>query len=75
MDTYSTVKGQIVIPAALRRKYGIKNGTKIIITDNGDSINLKPVTEQYLKHLQGSLKGKGILKGLIEERNKDKERE
>ena len=46
METYSTIKGQIVIPASLRRKYGIKNGTKIIITDTGDSINLKPVTEQ-----------------------------
>ena len=75
MDTYSTVKGQIVIPAALRRKYGIKKGTKIIVTDIGDSINLKPVTEQYLKNMQGSLKGKGALKVLINERHKDKERE
>jgi len=74
METYATVKGQIVIPATLRRKYGIKNGTKIIITDNGDSISLKPVTEQYLKNLQGSLKGKGGLKVLMEERRKDKER-
>ena len=75
MDTYSTVKGQIVIPAALRRKYGIKKGTKIIVTDIGDSINLKPVTEQYLKNMQGSLKGKGALKVLTDERHKDKERE
>lgn len=75
METYATVKGQIVIPAALRRKYGIKNGTKIIITDIGDSINLKPVTEQYLRNLQGSLKGKGALKVLVDERRKDKERE
>jgi AbrB family looped-hinge helix DNA binding protein len=75
METYATVKGQIVIPATLRRKYGIKNGTKIIITDNGDSITLTPVTEQYLKNLQGSLKGKGGLRVLAEERRKDKERE
>jgi len=75
METYATVKGQIVIPAALRRKYGIKNGTKIIVTDIGDSINLKPVTEQYLRNLQGSLKGKGALKVLVDERRKDKERE
>lgn len=75
METYATVKGQIVIPVKLRRKYGIKNGTKIIVTDNGDSINLKPVTEQYLKNLQGSLKGKGGLKVLLEERRKDKARE
>ena len=75
METYATVKGQIVIPASLRRKYGIKNGTKIIITDAGDAIILKPMTEQYLKNLQGSLKGKGGLKVLVEERRKDKDRE
>lgn len=75
METYATVKGQIVIPASLRRKYGIKDGTKIIITDIGDAIVLKPVTEQYLKNLQGSLKGKGGLKTLLEERARDKERE
>jgi AbrB family looped-hinge helix DNA binding protein len=75
METYVTVKGQIVIPAALRRKYGIKNGTKIIVTDNGDAIILKPMTEQYLRNLQGSLKGKGGLKVLLDERRKDKERE
>jgi AbrB family looped-hinge helix DNA binding protein len=75
METYATIKGQIVIPASLRRKYGIKNGTKIIVTDLGDSISLKPVTEQYLKNLQGSLKGRGALKVLVEERRKDAERE
>lgn len=75
METHTTVKGQIVIPAALRKKYGIKNGTRIIISDMGDAILLKPVTEQYLRTLQGSLKGKGVLKALMEERRKDKERE
>ena len=75
METYATTKGQIVIPAALRRKYGIKVGTKIIVLDNGEEIILRPVTEQYLKKLQGSLKGTGALKILMEEREKDKERE
>ena len=75
METYATVKGQIVIPAKLRKKYGIKNGTKIIVTDTDDAIILKPVTEQYLKKLQGSLKGKGGLRELLEERRKDKVRE
>jgi AbrB family looped-hinge helix DNA binding protein len=75
VETYATVKGQIVIPAELRRKYGIKSGTKIIVTDIGDAILLKPVTEQYLKDLQGSLKGRGGLKTLVEERRKDTERE
>ena len=75
METYATIKGQIVIPAALRKKYGIKNGTKIIVTDVGNAIVLQPITEQYLKSLQGSLKGKGGLEILREERSKDKEKE
>lgn len=75
MKTCATSKGQIVIPATLRKKYEIKNGTKIIVTDIGDAIVLKPVTEQYLKSLQGSLKGKGGLKTLMNERRKDKEGE
>ena len=75
METYATVKGQIVIPAELRRKYGIKAGTKISVTDNGEAIILKPVTEETLKRLQGSLKGKGVLQALIQERRLDAERE
>lgn len=72
METRATIKGQIVIPAALRRKYGIKSGTKIILADTGDGILLKPVTEEYLRNLQGSLKGKGSLKILQEERARDR---
>ena len=75
MDTRVTSKGQIVIPAALRHKYGIKEVTRIIVTDNGDLITLKLITEPYLRSLRGSLKGKGILKALVEERRKDRERE
>jgi len=71
MDTCATAKGQIVIPAILRRKYGIKEGTRIGILENGDSIILKPMTEEYLKKLQGSLKGTGALKVLVDERRRD----
>jgi AbrB family looped-hinge helix DNA binding protein len=75
METYATTKGQIVIPASLRRKYGIKVGTKIIVMDNGEEIILRPVNEQYLKKLQGSLKGTGALQVLMDERKRDKDRE
>jgi AbrB family looped-hinge helix DNA binding protein len=75
METFATVKGQIVIPAQLRRKYGINAGTRIAIIDTGDAILLKPITDESLRKLQGSLKGKGVLKSLMEERRKDSERE
>ena len=71
METYVTGIDQIVIPAELRRKYGIKAGTKINVFDSGDAIILKPVNEESLKRLQGSLKGKGVLKWLMEERRKE----
>jgi hypothetical protein len=48
---------------------------KINVIDTGEAILLKPVTEESLKQLQGRLKGKGVLKSLLEERLKDAERE
>lgn len=75
MDTYATSKGQIVIPSALRKKYGIKAGTRIIVSDTGDSIRLTPVTDQYLRSLQGSFAGKGLINSLLEERAQDNQKE
>jgi AbrB family looped-hinge helix DNA binding protein len=74
METYATTKGQIVIPAALRKKYGITEGTRIVIIDNDREIILRPITPEYLKSLRGSLKGSGALQVLREERKKDRER-
>ncbi|MBI1800943.1 MAG: AbrB/MazE/SpoVT family DNA-binding domain-containing protein [Chloroflexi bacterium] len=74
METTATTKGQIVIPAALRKKYGIKAGTRIRITDEGERIILQPITRQYIHGLRGSLKGGGGLKALIEERRRERDR-
>lgn len=71
MKTRVNAKGQIVIPVELRRKYGIQKGTRIVLLDRGDSIELKPVTEEYLRRLQGSLKGRGGLKALVADRIRD----
>ena len=38
-----TRKGQITVPVALRRKYGIKEGMKVTIKDSGSSIVLQVV--------------------------------
>ena len=75
MVTYPTTKGQIVIPASLRRKYGITEDTKIVIVDNGSDIILRPMTRERITKLRGSLKGKGTLQMLLDERQKDKEKE
>jgi len=75
MEIYASTKGRIVIPVPLRRKYCIKSGTRFIVTDDGEAIILKPITEQYLKTLQGSLRGKGVLEVLKKERHRESGRE
>jgi AbrB family looped-hinge helix DNA binding protein len=39
-DVLVTRKGQITVPVALRRKYGIKEGMKITVEDSGSKIVL-----------------------------------
>jgi AbrB family looped-hinge helix DNA binding protein len=74
VESYATQKGQIVIPAPLRHKYGIKRGTKIQIYDDGERIILKPVTDEFYRKLQGSLGEKRALKGLMADRAMEKEK-
>ena len=71
-----TAKGQVVIPAELRRKYGIKPGTKVCFIERGQEIILQPVTKEYFRSLVGMLKSKtSMTKALLRERARDKKRE
>ncbi len=74
--TIVTTKGQIVIPAKIRRRLNIKKGTKLYIEEKGDELILKAVTPAYFEKIAGVLQTRGKLsKALIEERAKDKERD
>jgi AbrB family looped-hinge helix DNA binding protein len=75
METYATVKGQIVIPSSMRRKFGIKQGTRIQIEadQQGRHIILTPITREYVHSLQGKYKGEGLLKALMAEKKREKE--
>jgi AbrB family looped-hinge helix DNA binding protein len=52
METTATAKGQIVIPSSIRRRLGIKEGTRIQIEENGKEIILKPITRDYVHSLR-----------------------
>ncbi len=75
METVATSKGQIVIPSAIRRRFGIKAGTRIqiIVNDNTHEIILKPITRDYVHSVRGKLKGKGLLKALMADRKKERD--
>ena len=39
-----TTRGRLVIPAALRRKYGIRKGTKVAFVEEDHRLVLQPLT-------------------------------
>ncbi len=51
-----TTKGQVVIPAWLRKQFQIENGTKAVVQATPDGILLKPVTNVTIRRLRGILK-------------------
>jgi AbrB family looped-hinge helix DNA binding protein len=77
MDSvYITTRGRIVIPAQLRRKLGIKPGTKVCLIERGSDIVFQPITRQYIRSLCGMLKDTtSATAELLIERKKDRERE
>ena len=51
-----TSKGQLVIPAELRRKHGIQAGTRVkFLEDQFGRIVLQPITEDYIDRVMGCL--------------------
>jgi AbrB family looped-hinge helix DNA binding protein len=71
----ATVKGQILIPASLRRKYRIERGTPLRIYAGKNRIILEPVDRDPVEEGRGMLKTKGrILKSLIEDRKREAKR-
>ena len=75
MDSYVTVKGQIVIPSRIRRKLGIKEGTRVQVDldEQAHRIILTPVTRDYIQNLRGKYKGKHLLTALAAEKKRERE--
>ena len=61
-----TTKGQVVIPAWLRKQFHIENGTKAVVQATVEGILLKPVTAALIKHGRGILRRKPGNKPLAE---------
>ena len=57
-SVWFTTKGQVVIPAWLRKQFHIEDGTKAVIQATPEGILLKPVTSVTIRRLRGILKRK-----------------
>ena len=68
-------KGQIVIPARIRKRFGLKKGEELILEIEGRRISLTPKTVD-LTTLVGSwpeLDIEAVERGIIEDRERDAE--
>ncbi len=65
-----------MIPARLRRKYGIKPGTRVHFIEGDREIIFQPLTRDYIRSVCGMLKGQGsATQELLKERARDRKRE
>lgn len=73
----ATPKGQVVIPAELRRKYNIEAGTKVSVDDGDGCIVVRPLGRARAGESFGVLKrfaGRSTVKALKQERQREARR-
>ena len=63
-----------MIPAKLRRKFGIEKGTQVCVYERDGEIAIKPITDDYLRNMAGMAGTKGkLLKALMGEKAKERD--
>ena len=57
-------KGQVVIPAALREKLGIRSGTRVAIRSEENQLILQPINDAFIRSLRGRSRARARLQRL-----------
>jgi AbrB family looped-hinge helix DNA binding protein len=73
MHTRMISRGRVILPVELRRKLGLRPGTKLIVREVEDQIVVMTM-ESYARSLRGKYKGLGLMQALREERAVETER-
>ena len=68
-------KGQIVIPANLRKRYRLKEGTTVVFQEERGRLVLEPNNYEAIYALEGSLREFPLEASLEEERRAERKRE
>jgi AbrB family looped-hinge helix DNA binding protein len=66
-----STKGQLIVPAAMRRKHGIESGTQVLFEDVEGGILVRPLGESAIKHAYGFLRDKGWPQNLEKEPDRE----
>jgi AbrB family looped-hinge helix DNA binding protein len=70
-----TVKGQVVIPAEIRRKLGVKKGTRMKVEVRDGRIVMSLMNREYFERMSGVLTGASATRALRESRREDRKKE
>jgi len=74
MNVRLSRKGWIVIPAALRKKYGLKPGEEVRVVDYGGVLAIVPVVPDPIHAGAGLLRGDDSLaQAMVEEHRRERE--
>ena len=69
-----TIKGQIVVPVKIRRKFGIKKGTKVAFIEQNGKLMIQPLDKSYFESLAGILGTNGkMMKSLMDDKKKERD--
>lgn len=68
----TTEKGQVVIPANIRKRHHITKGTKLAIFEKDDEIIIRPLLKYPARDARGFFKGgNSALRALINDRKEE----
>ncbi len=72
-----SAKGQVVIPSELRKRIGLKQGGRVLVTLVGDGkVTIEPVPDDPIEAATGMLQGgPSLIPILLKERRRDHARE
>lgn len=71
-----TQKGQVLIPAPIRKKLGITRGSKLKVEEHAGEVILKPLLKNPIKEARGMLReGKSALDELLRSRKEESQYE
>jgi AbrB family looped-hinge helix DNA binding protein len=64
-----TLRGQITIPVAIRKKLGVKDGDKVIFIEENGRVVMENSVRVALKDVQDAFRGEGERIGLKDEKD------
>ncbi len=75
MTVTATVKGQIVIPASLRQKLKIRQGTRLHLEEREGKLILQPLSDEFVSGLLGKYASASgsLVDALLEDRARERE--